>query len=142
MDRQCIGHAINHVWYALSDEAYAPGAQSGACEWSALHPTMHGTYDWCHRCVASAQQKMRSVRSARTSALFSVVRKRGTAAEGCSGFAFAETLNPKPYILSHDRLDVSQHILFPPPHNVPRPCYRSPVQTPRGCIRTTRSVER
>ena len=43
--------------YAWSDGAYAPRAQSGACGWSALHPTMHNTRDSCHRCAASTNRQ-------------------------------------------------------------------------------------
>ena len=38
MDRHCNGHATHHVCHAWSDEASDPGAQSGACDWSLLHP--------------------------------------------------------------------------------------------------------
>ena len=43
LERLSAGGAIKHVCYAWLDEASASGTQSGACDWGALHPTMHYT---------------------------------------------------------------------------------------------------
>ena len=84
MDGHCTGRAINHVCYAWSDGAYVPRAQSGACEWGALHPNTHvidATATW-HQSTDNAQ-----LTPPPSILTFSEVRGRGLAAAAAPGFA-------------------------------------------------------